>query len=483
MRGSSRSWGRRRSSGRAATRRCGNSWRRRDRSRAVLRPQLPGSLGPRGPASLPGGDLNGDRHRHRHPARRRPDPPASVARARARLGQRVPDDPEPGALRLPDPPAAHRGDRGHDGDRRAGGVRLAADRAEHLHGDRRRRSRGARGGPRYGDDRLAALDARRAAARLRGDARRGAGGDGGERGDGDDRRRDRRGRFGRVHLPRRGDGERHVDSRGRGPGRADGARGGRVARAGGTAIRVASAVSDARGSRVTRAESPGSAGGAPCKGAPRAERALSGRGSHAGTTLVRSLSLLLFIFASCAGRDRIVVGSKNFTESDLLGEIVAQQIERRTSLPVERRFHLGGTFVCHAAITAGHSDPDVEETGTGGTAVVELPPLPARDGVAPRLARALAQTLRLGAGTWTGGQRGGRPRGVGDDDRHYFPPYEAAPVMRQAVVGRHPEIAAALGQLAGGISDAEMRRLNALADVEHQDIATIARDWLARNVP
>src|SRR5947209_12417535 len=54
MRGGSRSWGRRRSSGRAATRRCENSWRRRDRSRAVLRPQLPGSLGPRGPASLPG---------------------------------------------------------------------------------------------------------------------------------------------------------------------------------------------------------------------------------------------------------------------------------------------------------------------------------------------------------------------------------------------------------------------------------------------
>src|SRR5881409_3464685 len=150
MRGGSRSWGRRRSSGRAATRRCGNSWRRRDRSRAVLRPQLPGSLGPRGPASLPGGDLNGDRHRHRRPARRRPDPPAGVARARARPRQRVPDDPEPGALRLPDPPAAHRGDRGHDGDRRAGGVRLAADRAEHLHGDRRRRSRGARGGPGYG---------------------------------------------------------------------------------------------------------------------------------------------------------------------------------------------------------------------------------------------------------------------------------------------------------------------------------------------
>ena len=64
-----------------------------------------------------------------------------------------------------------------------------------------------------------------------------------------------------------------------------------------------------------------------------------------------SLGLVALLLTGCAHRDRIVVGSKNFTESDLLGEIVAQQIERRTALPVERRFHLGGTFVCHQAIT------------------------------------------------------------------------------------------------------------------------------------
>src|SRR6266568_868835 len=530
MRGGSRSWGRRRSSGRAATRRCGNSWRRRDRSPAVLRPQLPGSLGPRGPASLPGGDLNGDRHRHRHPARRRPDPPAGVARARARPRQRVPDDPEPGALRLPDPPAAHRGDRGHDGDRRAGGVRLAADRAEHLHGDRRRRSRGPRGGPRYGDDRLAALDARRAAARLRGDARRGAGGDGGERGDGDDRRRGRRRRFGRVHLPRRGDGERHVDSRGRGPGGADGARGGRVARAGGTEARVARAL-------------------------------------RLGRWIVAAAVFL----GGCARRERVVVGSKNFTESDLLGEIVAQQIERRTSLPVERRFHLGGTFVCHAAITAGGIDLYVEYTGTAYTAVLKHPPVADRDSVYRTVARDYARqfglvwgkpfgfnntfaiTVRhrdaaryglrrisdlvrlaprwkagfgyefleradgfrglasvyglrfaspptamdLGltyralaegkvdviAGNSTDGQIQALDLVVLEDDRHYFPPYEAAPVIRQAAITRYPGVAAALDQLAGRISDTEMRRLNALADVEHRDIATIARDWLRASLP
>ena len=98
--------------------------------------------------------------------------------------------------------------------------------------------------------------------------------------------------------------------------------------------------------------------------------------------------------------------------------------------------------------------------------------------------RALAEgKVDVIAGNSTDGQIRALDLVVLEDDRHYFPPYEAALVMRQAVVGRHPEIAAALGQLAGGISDAEMRRLNALADVEHQDIATIARDWLARNVP
>ena len=69
------------------------------------------------------------------------------------------------------------------------------------------------------------------------------------------------------------------------------------------------------------------------------------------------------------------------------------------------------------------------------------------------------------------------------DDRGYFPPYQAAPVVRAAVLARHPAIATALAELGGKISDAEMQRLNALADVQHRDIADIARDWLAKNLP
>ncbi|TLY51833.1 MAG: glycine/betaine ABC transporter substrate-binding protein, partial [Gemmatimonadetes bacterium] len=70
-----------------------------------------------------------------------------------------------------------------------------------------------------------------------------------------------------------------------------------------------------------------------------------------------------------------------------------------------------------------------------------------------------------------------------EDDRHYFPPYQAAAVTRAQVLEAHPEVRRALAELEGRIPDAEMRRLNALADVEHRDIAVIARDWLRVNAP
>ena len=289
-----------------------------------------------------------------------------------------------------------------------------------------------------------------------------------------------------------------------------------------------------------------------------------------GRTVGRWL-LSVAVLTGCAQRDRIVVGSKNFTESDLLGEIVAQQIERRTGLSVERRFHLGGTFVCHHAITSGQIDLYVEYTGTAYTAVLKHAPVADRDSVYHTVARDYAQRFGLAwvkpfgfnntfaitvrhrdatryglsrisdlarlaprwragfgyefleradgfrglanvyglrfaspptamdlgltyralaegkvdviAGNSTDGQIQALDLLVLEDDRHYFPPYEAAPVIRQAALTRHAGIAAALAQLAGRISDAEMRRLNALADVEHRDIASIARDWLRATVP
>jgi osmoprotectant transport system permease protein len=56
------------------------------------------------------------------------------------------------------------------------------------------------------------------------------------------------------------------------------------------------------------------------------------------------------------GATRIIVGSKNFTEQSILGELLAQQIERATGHPVDRRFYLGGTLICHSALVAGEID-------------------------------------------------------------------------------------------------------------------------------
>src|SRR5271167_1193196 len=62
-----------------------------------------------------------------------------------------------------------------------------------------------------------------------------------------------------------------------------------------------------------------------------------------------STAFCLLLTAACgpARRDRIVVGSKNFTEQVVLGELLAQQIESKTHLPVERRFYLAGSYICH----------------------------------------------------------------------------------------------------------------------------------------
>ena len=79
--------------------------------------------------------------------------------------------------------------------------------------------------------------------------------------------------------------------------------------------------------------------------------------------------------SGCRRGERIVVGSKNFGESVLLGEIVAQAIEARSSVPVERRLNLGGTFVCDHAIRAGELDVYVEYTGTAYSAILKRPPI------------------------------------------------------------------------------------------------------------
>jgi len=84
--------------------------------------------------------------------------------------------------------------------------------------------------------------------------------------------------------------------------------------------------------------------------------------------------VLVALLAGCGGGgERVVVGSKNFTEQRILGELLAQTVER-VGLRAERRLDLGGTFVCNAAIRAGQIDAYVEYTGTALTAVLKQPP-------------------------------------------------------------------------------------------------------------
>ncbi len=65
-----------------------------------------------------------------------------------------------------------------------------------------------------------------------------------------------------------------------------------------------------------------------------------------------------------------------------------------------------------------------------------------------------------------------------EDDHHYFPPYEAVPIVRRETLARHPAVRAALAQLAGKISDEEMRRLNYAVDGQHQDVKEVVREFL-----
>jgi len=65
-----------------------------------------------------------------------------------------------------------------------------------------------------------------------------------------------------------------------------------------------------------------------------------------------------------------------------------------------------------------------------------------------------------------------------EDDRHYFPPYEAVPVVRKQVLQQHPEIATVLADLGGKISDEEMQKMNYAVDAQHRDTQEVVREFL-----
>jgi osmoprotectant transport system substrate-binding protein len=262
-----------------------------------------------------------------------------------------------------------------------------------------------------------------------------------------------------------------------------------------------------------------------------------------------------------------VIGAKNFTEQVVLGELLAQHIEARTGLRVERRFYLAGSYLCQQAMLSGRIDAYVEYTGTALTAILKQPPThdPAssletvrrlynqRYHIAvteplgfentfamitrgadasgpPASVTSLSQAVPL-APNWqlgVGYEFEERPDGLrgleqayglrfkGDprtmdlgllyralhghqvdiiagnstdgpiaayhlrvlaDDKHYFPPYVAVPLVREEALRRWPQLRPALADLAGKITADDMRAMNEAVDGEHRDAADVVREF------
>jgi len=87
-------------------------------------------------------------------------------------------------------------------------------------------------------------------------------------------------------------------------------------------------------------------------------------------TIFAGLAALLLL-TSCSSKHRIAVGSKNFTEQVILGEIIAQHLENRLQQPVDRKLNLGGTLLAHQALLAGDIDMYPEYTGTAFTNILK----------------------------------------------------------------------------------------------------------------
>ena len=278
-------------------------------------------------------------------------------------------------------------------------------------------------------------------------------------------------------------------------------------------------------------------------------------------------SLLLVAIAACAPPrpNEPVIGTKNFTEQVVLGELLAQEIEAKSHLHVDRRFYLAGSYICQQALVAGRIDAYVEYTGTALTAILKqpldrnpqavldtvrrlyaqrykvtvAPPLGFENTFAmvirgedagrynlrtlseaaqytpqwrlgvgyefeqrpdglPGLSKAYGlkfdgppRTMDLGllyralnahqvdmiAGNSTDGPIQAFGLTVLEDDKHYFPPYQAVPLVRDDALHRWPEIKTALDALAGKITAEDMRTMNEEVDGEHRDPAVVVREF------
>ncbi|WP_199313230.1 glycine betaine ABC transporter substrate-binding protein [Microcoleus sp. FACHB-672] len=266
------------------------------------------------------------------------------------------------------------------------------------------------------------------------------------------------------------------------------------------------------------------------------------------------------------GSGDIVIGSKNFTEQVILGELVAQQIEAKTGLKVERKLNLGGTGICHEGVKSGQLDAYVEYTGTAFTSILKektisdpkavykqvkqqyvskfglevTEPLGFENTFAMVVRGADAQHLNIAtlsqaakytpqwqagfgyefieredgfpglaktyglkfekspkimdlglmyralvekkvdmvAGNSTDGQIATLNLVILKDDKQYFPPYEAVPVVRQETLKKYPKLREAFKQLGGIITAQEMQQMNYQVDGEFRKVEEVVSKFL-----
>jgi osmoprotectant transport system substrate-binding protein len=279
---------------------------------------------------------------------------------------------------------------------------------------------------------------------------------------------------------------------------------------------------------------------------------------------------LLYFASAChkPARLHLTIGSKFFTEQVILAELLAQHIEARTSIPVDRKTNLGGTLLVHKALLSGDLDLYVEYTGTALTAVLNESPhsdnsatiyarvrqqysqrfnldvteplgfentfamvvrgddaenlhlrtmsdlasmapqwhigvgyefLERPDGFQSWSARynlhfaAQPSVMDLGllyralidhqvdivAGNSTDGLIDSLRLVALEDDRHYFPPYDAVPIVRRRALEEFPQLRQALADLAGKLTAADMRHLNSQVDADQRDVAAVVRAFRA----
>ncbi|MBS3026878.1 MAG: ABC transporter permease subunit [Dolichospermum sp. DET50] len=262
---------------------------------------------------------------------------------------------------------------------------------------------------------------------------------------------------------------------------------------------------------------------------------------------------------------KIIIGSKNFTEQVILGELLAQHIENHTKLKVDRRFNLGGTFIAHEAVKAGKIAGYVEYTGTSFTTILKEKPISDPESVYKKVKKYYDQKLKLAVmkplgfentfamiireedakkwqikslseiGKYTPQMQAGfgyefleREDGypglsktynlkfanikqmelglmyqalkekqvdfiaanstdglipvlnlvILEDDKKYFPPYQAIPIFNQEILQKYPELTDTINQLGGKISTTAIQKMNYQVDNQSQPVEKVVSEWL-----